>query len=151
MILQLSWSYPDLAGRKLQEREREDIDRVARTRFALSLNDEERNTIEGAEVMICSPSPPFSMFLCLKFYFCSLNWETALYLQKESAAYWEKRMELVGQMSTFAKRRKELMAPAVHQVFKVIERGQKVFCLAQKDKKKNYLPHFKLLPFRMAN
>ncbi len=30
-------------------------------------------------------------------------------------------MELVGQMSAYAERRKELMAPVVHQVFEVIK------------------------------
>eukprot|EP01084_Bolivina_argentea_P128018 226357_1 len=68
-----------------QEREREDVDCVARTRFALNLNDEERKTLEGAK--------------------------------KEAEAHWEERMELVGQMAAYAERRKEIMAPVVHQVF----------------------------------
>ncbi len=55
--------------------------------------------------------------------------EKSFYLQKESAAYWEKRMELVGQLCDYAKRRKELMAPAVHQVFQVIEgSGDRLSC-----------------------
>ncbi len=54
VLLQLpSVLYPNVVPcTNLQEREREDVDCVAQTHFALSLNDEERKTLEGAKVIL---------------------------------------------------------------------------------------------------
>ncbi len=75
--------------------------------------------------------------MCLKFHSTHIDPRTHYYLQKEAEAYWEKRVELVGQMAAYAERRKELMAPVVHQVFEVIDESEALLSCAKKEKEFN--------------